>query len=169
MFALPVCLLFELEYKHLSFWKPDSVFLRLLAYIVTDDWNKNNELGGRQAPHHPAERMAFGTLCGGVPVCSHLVSWSDAMINACFQMGLNDDHLFQFPSPGNCYRLQTYNFINYVLYLNGLDFFIDVAEDNQNHYSVPIQKCVGAPAHPQPAPSTYLSSGSIPSCPPMFS
>lgn len=64
-------------------------------------------------------------------------------------MGLDDDNLFRFLSP------------SYVLDLHGSDFFVDVAnEDNQNH--------VGTPAHPKPAPSTYLSNRSIPSWSPVF-
>ncbi|KAL0172259.1 hypothetical protein M9458_032570, partial [Cirrhinus mrigala] len=59
----------------------------------------------------------------------HLVSWSDAMINACFQIGLNDDKLFCSITPDNCRKLVA-EFINYVLALCHSNFYVNVEDSN---------------------------------------
>ncbi len=89
------------------------------------------------------------------------MSWSDHTVNACFRMGLKDDNLFLFLTPDDCYR-PVADFINYVLNLNGSNFFVNV-EDNR---PLPIRRHVDAPAHHKPAPSTYSSNEPAPSVPP---
>ncbi len=62
----------------------------------------------------------------------HLVIWSDHTVNACFRMGIDDDNLFRFLSPVDCYR-PVADFINYVLDLNGSEFFVDVEDTSWSH------------------------------------
>ncbi|KAL0182050.1 hypothetical protein M9458_021425, partial [Cirrhinus mrigala] len=57
----------------------------------------------------------------------HLVSWSDATINACFQMGLNDDRLFRSIAPDDCHK-PVAEFINYVLALCNSNYYVDVED-----------------------------------------
>ncbi|KAL0197507.1 hypothetical protein M9458_006047, partial [Cirrhinus mrigala] len=91
----------------------------------------------------------------------HLVSWSDAMINACFQMGLNNDKLFRSITPDDC-RKPVVEIINYVLALCHSNFFVEVADSNLP----PICKLAATPAHHQPASSTCCSNELTPSGPP---
>ncbi|KAL0163795.1 hypothetical protein M9458_039548 [Cirrhinus mrigala] len=88
----------------------------------------------------------------------HLVSWSDSMINACFQMGLKDDRLFCSVTPDDCHR-PVAEFINYVLALSNSNFYVDVKDSNLP----PIRKHMDAPAHHQPASSTCCSNELTPS------
>ncbi|KAL0172253.1 hypothetical protein M9458_032564, partial [Cirrhinus mrigala] len=91
----------------------------------------------------------------------HLVSWSNAMINTCFQMGLNDDKLFCSITPDDC-RKPVAEFINYVLALCNSNFYVDVEDSNLP----PICKHATAPARHQPASSTCCSNELTPSGPP---
>ncbi|KAL0168604.1 hypothetical protein M9458_036826, partial [Cirrhinus mrigala] len=91
----------------------------------------------------------------------HLVSWSDVVINACFQMGLNDDKLFCSITPDDCPK-PIAEFINYVLALCNSNFYVDVEDSNLP----PICKNADAPAHHQPASSTCCSNELTPSGPP---
>ncbi|KAL0150360.1 hypothetical protein M9458_054362 [Cirrhinus mrigala] len=91
----------------------------------------------------------------------HLVSWSDATVNACFQMGLNDDKLFNLITPDDC-RKPVAEFINHVLALCHSEFFVDV----EDSHLPPICKHAAAPAHHQPASSTCRSNEPAPSGPP---
>ncbi len=93
----------------------------------------------------------------------HLVSWNNHTVNACLWMGLDNDHLFWYRSPGDCYGAVA-DFINYVLDLNGSEFFVDV----EDSHPVPTRKHVGASAHHKPAPSTYCSNEPAPYIPPML-
>ncbi len=45
----------------------------------------------------------------------HLVSWSDAMINANFRLGLKEDKLFCSITPEDCYR-PVAEFFNHVFF-----------------------------------------------------
>ncbi|KAL0200403.1 hypothetical protein M9458_003590, partial [Cirrhinus mrigala] len=91
----------------------------------------------------------------------HLVSWSDAMINACFQMGLNYDKLFCSITPDDC-RKPVAEFINHVLALCDSNFCVGVEDSNLP----PICKHAAAPAHHQPASSKCCSNELTPSGPP---
>ncbi|KAL0147474.1 hypothetical protein M9458_057214 [Cirrhinus mrigala] len=91
----------------------------------------------------------------------HLVSWSDATINTCFQIGLNDDKLFNLITPEDC-RKPVAEFINHVLALCHSEFFVDV----EDSHLPPICKHAAAPAHHQPASSTCGSNEPTPSGPP---
>ncbi|KAL0150805.1 hypothetical protein M9458_053887 [Cirrhinus mrigala] len=91
----------------------------------------------------------------------HLVRWSDKMVNACFQMGLKDDRLFQLISPNDYYR-PVADFINFVLDLCGSSFQVMVEDGNPP----PIWKHAVAPPHQQPEPSAYHSSDLTPSLSP---
>ncbi|KAL0195167.1 hypothetical protein M9458_008739, partial [Cirrhinus mrigala] len=93
----------------------------------------------------------------------HLVSWSDAMINACFQIGLNDDKLFCSITADDC-RRPVADFINYVLALCNSNFYVDVEDYNLP----PICEHAAAPAHHQPASSTCCSNELTPSGPPLL-
>ncbi|KAL0161628.1 hypothetical protein M9458_045353, partial [Cirrhinus mrigala] len=89
----------------------------------------------------------------------HLVSWIDAMINACFQMGLNDDQLFCSVTPDDC-RKPVAEFSNFVLALCNSNFYVDVEDSNLP----PICKHEAAPAHHQP--TSCCSNELTPSGPP---
>ncbi|KAL0203391.1 hypothetical protein M9458_001409 [Cirrhinus mrigala] len=91
----------------------------------------------------------------------HLVSWSDATINVCFQMGLNDDKLFSLITPDDC-RKPVAEFINLVLALCHSEFLVDV----EDYHLPPICKHVAAPANHQPAFSMCRSNELAPSGPP---
>ncbi|KAL0172999.1 hypothetical protein M9458_033310, partial [Cirrhinus mrigala] len=91
----------------------------------------------------------------------HLVSWTDATINACFQMGPNDDRLFHSITPDDC-RKPVAEFINYVLALCNSNYYVDVEDSTLP----PICKHAAAPAHHQPASSTCCSNEHTPSGPP---
>ncbi len=77
-------------------------------------------------------------------------------------MGLDNDHLFWYRSPGDCYEAVA-DFINYVLDLNGSELFVDV----EDSHPVPTRKHVGASAHHKPEPSTYCSNEPAPYIPPV--
>ncbi|KAL0172557.1 hypothetical protein M9458_032868 [Cirrhinus mrigala] len=83
----------------------------------------------------------------------HLVSWSDAMINACFQMGLNNDKLFCSITPDDCHK-PVAEFINYVLSLCHSNYYVDVKDSNLS----PIWEHTAAPAHYQLGSSTCCSN-----------
>ncbi|KAL0204487.1 hypothetical protein M9458_002505, partial [Cirrhinus mrigala] len=91
----------------------------------------------------------------------HLVSWSDAMINMCFLMGLNDDKLFCSITPEDRCK-PVAELINYVLALSHSNFYVDVEDSNPP----PIGKHASTPAHHQPASSTCYSNELAPSSPP---
>ncbi|KAL0181845.1 hypothetical protein M9458_021220, partial [Cirrhinus mrigala] len=91
----------------------------------------------------------------------HLVSWSDATINTCFQMGLNDDRLFCSITPDDC-RKPVAEIINYVLALCNSNYYVDVEDSTLP----PICKHAAAPAHHQPESSTCCSNELAPSGPP---
>ncbi|KAL0161264.1 hypothetical protein M9458_044989, partial [Cirrhinus mrigala] len=91
----------------------------------------------------------------------HLVGWSDAMINECFQMGLYDDKLFCSITPDDC-RKPVAEFINHVLALCHSNYYVDVKDSNLS----PIWEYAAAPAHHQPASSTCCSNELTPSSPP---
>ncbi|KAL0195075.1 hypothetical protein M9458_008647, partial [Cirrhinus mrigala] len=63
----------------------------------------------------------------------HLVSWSDAMINACFCIGLNDAKLFRSITPDDC-RRPVAEFINFVLALCNSNYYVDVEDSNLPPY-----------------------------------
>ncbi|KAL0163657.1 hypothetical protein M9458_039410, partial [Cirrhinus mrigala] len=86
------------------------------------------------------------------------VRWSDPMINACFQMGLKDDHLFRVLTADDCCRPLA-EFINYVLDLNNKLFVEDC-------HPPPIRKHVVTPSCHKPAPSICISNEPVPSVPP---
>ncbi|KAL0195100.1 hypothetical protein M9458_008672 [Cirrhinus mrigala] len=90
----------------------------------------------------------------------HLVSWSDAMINACFQMGLNDDNFCSI-TPDDCCKPKV-EFINYVFALCNSNYYVNVEDSNLP----PICKHAAAPAHQQPVSSTCCSNELAPSGPP---
>ncbi|KAL0184346.1 hypothetical protein M9458_020042, partial [Cirrhinus mrigala] len=80
----------------------------------------------------------------------HLVSWSDSMINACFQMGRKDDQLFCSVTPDDC-RRPVAEFINHILALCHSDFYVDVEDSNLP----PHPKTCRCPSSP-PASFLYL-------------
>ncbi|KAL0195071.1 hypothetical protein M9458_008643, partial [Cirrhinus mrigala] len=90
----------------------------------------------------------------------HLVSWNDAMINACFQMGLNDDKFCSI-TPDDCCKPKA-EFINYVFALCNSNYYVNVEDSNLP----PICKHAAAPAHHQPVSSTCCSNELAPSGPP---
>ncbi len=85
---------------------------------------------------------------------SNRVSWHDAALGACFQLGL-DETTIRCDLPVSDFPL--IELINLVLYLNGSDWEVEECKSH-NHPASP-ENCRASPIHPMPGPSTYLASG----------
>ncbi|ROL47650.1 hypothetical protein DPX16_13365 [Anabarilius grahami] len=89
---------------------------------------------------------------------SWLLNWPDALLNACFLMGLDEDTI-RYSEPAGFFSLV--ESINLILFLNGSDFEIEeVQEKTCLPRPVPSEKHAAWSVHPQPVSSTYPSSGS---------
>lgn len=91
---------------------------------------KNSSMDLTEARKRAEDHLLYTICQNGQPLeryvedfleYSHLVSWSNSTLKACFRMGLDD--LFQFLAPAKCY-LPLVNYINYILGQNGSDFVI---------------------------------------------
>ncbi len=85
---------------------------------------------------------------------SNRVSWHDAALGACFQLGL-DETTIRCDLPVSDFPL--IELINLVLYLNGSDWEVEECKSH-NHPASP-ENCRASPIHPMPGPSTYLANG----------
>ncbi|KAL0165740.1 hypothetical protein M9458_037584, partial [Cirrhinus mrigala] len=92
--------------------------------------------------------------------------YSDAMINTCFLMGLDDSQLLSSIPYEDRYK-PVAEFISHVLALSHSTFYVDVEDSNLP----PIREHVAAPAHHQPASSTCRPNEpalfGLPSLPPI--
>ncbi|KAL0194638.1 hypothetical protein M9458_008210, partial [Cirrhinus mrigala] len=86
---------------------------------------------------------------------ANLLSWHDAALGACFQLGL-DDETIRCDFPVCEYPL--IKLINLVLYLNGFDF--EVEEDYMSRHPAPSGTCRVVSAHTTPGTPTYRANGS---------
>ncbi len=86
---------------------------------------------------------------------SNRVSWHNAALGACFQLGL-DDETIRCDLPVGDFPL--IELINLILFLNGSDF--EVEEIPESRHPAPAGMRRVSPAHPTPRAPTYLSNGS---------
>ncbi len=86
---------------------------------------------------------------------SNRVSWHDAALGACFQLGL-DYGTIRCDLPMGDFPL--IELINLILFLNGSDF--EVEEIPESRHPAPAGMRHVSPAHPTPRTPTYLSNGS---------
>ncbi len=98
---------------------------------------------------------------------SNWVSWHNAALGACFQLGL-DDEIIRCDLPISDFPL--IELINLVLFLNGSDFDVEeVWESPKSRRPAPAGTHHVSPAHPTPKTSTYCTNGSDhlpnPKCP----
>lgn len=83
---------------------------------------------------------------------SYQVSWHDAALCACFQLGLNEETIrYELPACG----FPLVELINLILYLNGFTFEVEVKK-NENHPHPETH--LASPAHPTLGPSTFLTN-----------
>ncbi|XP_067283303.1 uncharacterized protein [Pseudorasbora parva] len=106
-----------------------------------------NWLWGLQQDGRPLERYVeeFSEL-------AHLVNWHDALLNAVFLMGLDEDTIRFMDAPCSYSLVDT---INLVLFLNGSLYKIEGCVPRLN----PSATSAAGPVHQQPGASTYPSSG----------
>ncbi len=86
---------------------------------IQDDWTEQHELGWGSAVVPAAGWSAFGEVCEEFIELSYLVSWPDAVLCSCFQLG-QDKNTIRCSSPVCDFSLV--EIINLVLYLNGSNF-----------------------------------------------
>ncbi len=79
---------------------------------------------------------------------SNRVSWHDAALGACFQLGLDETTI--------CCDLSVSDFPNLVLYLNGSDW--EVEECKRHTHPGPPENCRASPIPPT-GPFAYLVNG----------
>ncbi len=85
---------------------------------------------------------------------SNRVSWHDAALGACFQLGL-DETTIRCDLPVSDFPV--IELINLVIYLNGSDWKVKKCK-SRNH-PAPPENCKASPIHPMPGPSTYMANG----------
>ncbi len=83
------------------------------------------------------------------------LSWHDAALGACFQLGLDNETIrCDFPT----YNYSLIELINLILFLNNSKF--EVEEIFQSRHPAPSEARRVWPAHPMPGTSTYRTNGS---------
>ncbi len=98
---------------------------------------------------------------------SYRVSWHDAALGACFQLGL-DENTIRCDLP--TYDFPLFELINLVLYLNGSNSKVEEIKENINgSHLAPTETHRASPTHPVPGLSTYLANGSDHPSPPVLS
>ncbi len=86
---------------------------------------------------------------------SHRVSWHDAALGACFQLGLNDETIRCDPPICDFPLIEL---INLILFLNGSDCVVE--EIPESRHPAPAGTRRVSPAYPMPRAPTYLSNDS---------
>ncbi len=85
---------------------------------------------------------------------SYLVSWLDASLCACFQLGLHENTIrCHFPF---C-DFSVVELINLILYLNGSNFEVKEIQAKSHSRPTPFENYWASPAHPRPVSTTYLA------------
>ncbi|ROL46978.1 hypothetical protein DPX16_20630 [Anabarilius grahami] len=135
----------------------DGVVTAITIPIVSQNCRCSavDRLRGLRQDGRPLERYVeeFSEL-------SCLVNWPDALLNACFLMGLDED-MIRYIEPACSFSLV--ESINLILFLNGSDF--EIEEVHKKSYlprPVPSEKQVAWSVHQPPVSSTYPSSGYSP-------
>ncbi len=86
----------------------------------------------------------------------HQLSWPDAALVACFQLGLDSETIHcELP----VYEFPLVELINLILFLNRSNFVVEVKEEFQSRCPVPSETRHVPPAHHTPGTPTYRANG----------